>query len=213
MRVWDLPVRLFHWSVVVLLIVAWVSQLEFWMTLHFYAGYAVLTLLLFRLVWGFVGSDTARFKRFLTTPLRGLRHLAQFTRREPDTQIGHNAAGGWMVLVLLALLGAETISGLFARDDDITEGPFAHHLSGAGTDIATQIHEISWTIIWIAVLLHVLAILAYWLVKRHNLLRPMITGKKRLPAATRPPRMANSGLALLILIGAAVLVSATISVF
>src|SRR5579884_4227604 len=117
-----------------------------------------------------------------------------------------------MVLVLLTALGVETISGLFTRDDDIVEGPFAHVL-GAGTDTASRIHEVCWTAVWAAVVLHVLAILAYWLVKRHNLLRPMITGKKRLPAATRPPRMASSALALLILIGAAALVSALVGAF
>jgi cytochrome b len=212
-RVWDLPIRFFHWSIVVLLIVAWVSQLEFWMRLHFYAGYAVLILLLFRLAWGVVGSDTARFRSFLTTPLGGLRHLAQFPRREPDTQIGHNAAGGWMVLILLLLLAAETLSGLFSRDDDVSQGPFAYALSGAGTDTASRIHAICWTLVWIAVVLHVLAILAYWLVKRHNLLRPMITGKKRLPAATKPPRMASTPLAFAILAGAAALVAALVTAF
>ena len=212
-RVWDLPVRLFHWTIVVLLVICYVSQLEFWMKLHFIAGYAVLALLLFRLVWGFVGSDTARFNRFLGSPMRVLRHLAEFTRREEDRQIGHNAAGGWMVLVLVVLLGVESISGLFTRDDDISEGPLAHHLGGAGTAFSATIHEICWNLILVAVALHLLAILAYWMVKGHNLLRPMITGKKRLPAATRPPRMASPLLALLILAGAAAVVGVVVSVF
>lgn len=213
MRVWDLPIRFFHWSLALLIAVAWVSQLEFWMRLHFYAGYAILILLLFRLAWGLVGSETARFRSFLTTPLGGLRHLAQFFRREPDTQIGHNAAGGWMVLLLLLLIGCESVSGLFTRDDDVSQGPFAYALSGAGTDTASRIHSLVWALVWIVVVLHVLAILAYWLVKRHNLLRPMITGKKRLPAATRPPRMAGTGLALVILALAVAVVGGLVAVF
>lgn len=213
MRVWDLPIRLFHWAIVVLLVICYVSQLEFWMKVHFIAGYAVLALFVFRLVWGFVGSDTARFTRFVGSPLRVLRHLAQFPRREEDREIGHNAAGGWMVLVLLALLGAESISGLFTRDDDVSEGPLAHHLGGTGTALSTTIHAISWNLLLAAVALHLLAILAYWMVKGHNLLRPMITGKKRLPAATRPPRMASPLLALLILAGAAALVGVVVTVF
>lgn len=213
MRVWDLPVRLFHWTIVVLLVICYVSQLEFWMTIHFIAGYAVLALLLFRLGWGFVGSDTARFRRFIGSPLQVLRHLAQFSRREEDREIGHNAAGGWMVLVLLALLAAESISGLFTRDDDVSEGPLAHHLGDAGTALSATVHAISWNLTLAAVALHLLAILAYWMVKGQNLLRPMITGKKRLPAATRPPRMASPLLALLILAGAAALVTVAVTAF
>jgi cytochrome b len=213
MRVWDLPVRLFHWSIVVLLAISYVSELKQWWQVHFLAGYAVLALLLFRAAWGFVGSDTARFKSFLVGPIHGLRHLAQFFRKEEDRQIGHNAAGGWMVLVLLALLAGECISGLFARDDDVVEGPLAHDLSGPGSVLFTNVHEVCWNLILAAVALHLLAILAYQVVKGHNLLRPMITGKKRLPATLRPPRMASPLLALLILACAAALVGVVVNVF
>jgi cytochrome b len=212
-RVWDLPIRLFHWAIVALLAVGYVSQLEFWMHIHYLAGYSALTLLLFRLVWGFVGSDSALFRNFLKGPTHVLRHLARFPRREPDTELGHNPAGGWMVLVLLGLLAVESVSGLFSRDDEIAEGPLAHDLGGHGTDLSSSIHAIAWNLILVAVALHVLAILAYWVVRRQNLLRPMITGKKRLPAATRPPRMGNSLQALAILAGAAALVAIVVNVF
>lgn len=212
-RVWDLPVRLFHWTMVVLIALAYVSEREFWMALHFLAGYAALSLLLFRLVWGIIGSDTARFTSFLGNPSRAFRHLAEFRRREEDREIGHNAAGGWMVLVLLALLLAEAASGLFSKDDDIAEGPLAHRLPGWGVDFCHSVHDVCWTLILIAVALHLVAILAYRVVKGQNLLRPMITGKKRLPAATRPPRMASTGLALVTLAGAAALVALVVNVF
>ena len=212
-RIWDLPIRLFHWAIVVLLIVCWVSEREFWMRLHFIAGYALLSLLLFRLAWGFVGSDTARFNRFLASPARVLAQLSRLRRRESDTELGHNAAGGWMVLVLLALLAAESISGLFARDDDVSEGPLAHLLAGGGTDASSTMHATCWDLILAAVALHLLAIAAYWALKGQNLLRPMLTGKKRLPAATRQPRMADPLLAFVILAGAVALVTVVVTVF
>lgn len=212
-RVWDLPIRLFHWAIVVLLIVCWISEREYWMRLHFLAGYALLSLLLFRLAWGFVGSDSARFSRFLGGPASVMAHLARFRRREADTELGHNAAGGWMVLVLLALLAIESLSGLFARDDDISEGPLAHLLPGSGTDASLTVHAVGWKLVLIAVALHLLAIAAYWAVKGQNLLRPMITGKKRLPAATRQPRMGDPLLAFVILAGAVALVTAVVTVF
>jgi cytochrome b len=104
-RIWDAPIRLFHWALVILVGCAWLTQEFGRMELHFLCGYSILTLLLFRLAWGFAGSDTARFSRFLKSPFAALRHLANLHRREPDTEIGHNAAGGWMVLLMLGLLG------------------------------------------------------------------------------------------------------------
>ena len=122
MRVWDAPTRLFHWLITLLVIFSYVSIKQDWVQLHFLSGYTILTLLLFRIAWGFVGSQTARFSQFMRSPIEGLRHLAHFPRREPDTEIGHNAAGGWMVLILLAALAAQVGTGLFSNDD-FNEGP------------------------------------------------------------------------------------------
>ena len=204
MRVWDAPTRLFHWLTVLLLPAAYIAAKLGWMELHLDAGYALLALLLFRLAWGFIGSDTARFGRFLVSPLAGLRHLADFRRREPDTQIGHNAAGGWMVLVILLLIALQVVSGLGANDGlGVYEGPAAKYLSGHLSDVATVVH--GWTIdaLIVVIVLHVLAIVLYAAVKGQNLVRPMITGKKRLPATTRQPRMASTALALGVLAVAA----------
>jgi len=101
--VWDAPTRLFHWLTVVLVLAAYVTWRLNWMDWHAKAGDAVLTLLLFRLLWGFFGSETTRFFRFVASPRAAARHLACVLRREPDRQAGHNAAGGWMVLLLLVL--------------------------------------------------------------------------------------------------------------
>ena len=199
MRVWDAPVRLFHWLLVVLLPADYVTAKRGWMDLHLQLGYALLALLLFRIVWGFVGSDTARFSRFLVSPLAGLRHVSRWRGREPDTQVGHNAAGGWMVLVLLLLIALQIGSGLGANDGlGVTEGPLARHIGGHVSDLLTVLHAYCVYAIMAAIVLHLAAILLYAVVKGQDLVRPMITGKKRLPAATRAPRMASPLLALLI---------------
>lgn len=203
MRVWDLPTRLFHWAIVLLLPASYISRKLHLMNLHFIFGYALLALLLFRLAWGFVGSDTSRFNRFLVSPLAGLRHLQRFRVREPDTQIGHNAAGGWMVLILLALLAVQVGSGLGAHDRDNNAGPLAKDIGKAASDQLSLVHSVNINLILAAVALHVLAVIAYAVLKHHDLVRPMFTGKKRLPGATRAPRMASTALAFMLLLVAA----------
>lgn len=206
MRVWDAPTRLFHWAIVLLIAFSYVSIQKDWIQLHFLSGYTILVLLLFRLAWGFVGSETARFGAFLRNPIEAFRHLAHLPRREPDTEIGHNAAGGWMVLAMLLVLAAQVATGLFSNDDASTEAPLAHHLTKAVSDQATQLHSLIFNIILGLVVLHVLAIVIYAILKRHDLIRPMITGRKRLPATMRQPRFASPLLATLLLVasGAAV---------
>jgi cytochrome b len=212
MRIWDAPTRLFHWALVVGLAACYVTDKlgVFW--LHMICGEAVLALLLFRIVWGFIGSDTARFGHFLGSPFAALRHLAQFGRRGPDDQVGHNEAGGWMVLVMIVILLAQVGTGLFINDvDSFIAGPLAHLISEDTGEQMLRLHDLNFTLIKIAVVLHIIAIIAYAAVKRHDLVRPMITGKKRLPAATRAPRMASPALALAVLAVAAALVAAVVT--
>jgi cytochrome b len=211
LAVWDAPTRLFHWAIVGLAGFSWLSIEKSWMQLHFLSGYAILTLLLFRLVWGVVGSDTARFGRFLASPVKALRHLAHFARREPDRAVGHNAAGGWMVLGLLALLLVQVGTGLASNDDVMTEGPLAHLVGKPASDFLSVVHGYNFTLIQIAVVLHVLAVLAYAIVKRHDLVRPMLTGRKRLPVDIQPPRIASKWLAAAVLAGAALLVALAVN--
>jgi cytochrome b len=199
MRVWDLPTRLFHWTIVVLVATSYLTYRFGRMDLHKLSGYAMLTLLLFRLAWGVIGSDTARFSAFLKSPIAGLRHITKFGQRHPDTQVGHNEAGGWMVLALLALLLFQAVTGLFSNDDIVFEGPLFKLVGKATSDRITGLHALSFELIEIAILLHLLAIIAYTVVKRHDLVRPMITGKKRLPAATIAPRMVSPILAAVLL--------------
>jgi cytochrome b len=205
-RVWDLPVRLFHWAIVLLIGSAWGTARYNFMEWHVWIGYTILTLLLFRLGWGLIGSDTARFSRFLRSPLDALRHLLHLHRREPDTEVGHNAAGGWMVLVMLALIGVQTGTGLFANDDANTEGPLMHFISKDQSDELSRIHLLNFTLIEIAVLLHVVAVFTYFVLKRHNLVGPMITGVKRMPDGTIAPRLRSPLLAVAVLGVAAAIV-------
>lgn len=198
MRVWDGPIRLFHWALVLLVIAAYASAVAGDLRLHRAAGDAVVALLLFRFAWGIIGSETARFSRMVSSPLAGLRQLARINTREPDNQVGHNPACAWVVLALLLLLAAQAATGLAA-------GPWAARI-GAGTAGAlASLHQGPLQQALLAViLLHLLGIAAYAVLKRQNLLRPMLTGKKMLPAATRAPRMAPVALAWLALLLAAV---------
>jgi cytochrome b len=211
-KVWDAPTRLFHWAIVLLLGASWLTESRGWMELHVLSGYGMLALLLFRLVWGFVGSDTARFDRFLHGPVGAFRHLSRLHRREPDTEIGHNAAGGWMVLVLLLLLAVQVGTGLCANDDIMTEGPLFNYVGKQWSDWLTHIHSVNFVCLEIAVGLHLLAIATYAVLKRHNLVGPMITGRKRLPANLAAPRLANPVWALVLFVVAIVAVGVFVNV-
>jgi cytochrome b len=204
--VWDLPVRLFHWATAALLPALYLTWRWNWMEWHALAGDALLALLLFRLLWGFFGSDTARFARFLASPPIALRHLAHVSQDEPNIRTGHNPAGGWMVAVMLALLMAETLTGLYVQNDVANEGPFTELAPAGVADAITAMHAILWNVMLALVALHLLAILAYAVVLRQNLVSPMLTGRKLLPASVPAPHIAGSALALLLL-GCAVAVS------
>lgn len=210
MRVWDGATRLFHWSIVLLVAISYASitladgpNAGMWMKIHFISGETMLALLIFRIVWGIIGSETSRFGHFLSSPIEAFRHLSKLRQREPDTEIGHNAAGGWMVLILLALLAAQVGTGLFANDDGINEGPLTKFISKPLSDQISGWHGIIFNVLMALIALHVVAVVVYMAFKGQNLVRPMLTGKKRLPAATPAPRMASQILAAIILILAA----------
>ncbi len=209
--VWDWPVRLFHWATAALLPWLYLTWRWNWMAWHAIAGDGLLALLLFRLLWGFFGSDTARFAKFFALPPVALQHLAHLSRREPDTQVGHNPAGGWMVAAMLAVLLAQTLTGLYVQNDIANEGPLTEHVPAGVANAITALHAILWDVLLALVALHLLAILTYVAVLRHDLVRPMLTGRKLLPASTPRPRIAGSALALL-LFGCAAAASALIAV-
>ena len=170
---------------------------------HARVGEALLALLLFRLVWGFVGSDTARFARFLASPRAATHHIARLFTREPDTQVGHNPAGGWMVLLLLALLFGQTLTGVVDNNDVADAGPLTDIMPPAVANTIDALHTWLWEALLAAVALHLVAIATYAAAKRHNLLRPMLTGRKFLPGDRAPPRLASAARAILALAGSA----------
>jgi cytochrome b len=197
--IWDWPVRLFHWTTAALLPALYLTWRWNWMEWHALAGDVLLTLLFFRLLWAFFGSDTARFAQFLTSPPVALRHLAQLSRAEPDIRVGHNPAGGWMVTSMLALLLAQTLTGLYVQNDVANEGRLTELVPAGIADAITALHGILWNVLLALVALHLLAILAYALFLRQDLLGPMLTGRKLLPLPMPAPRIAGWALALLML--------------
>jgi cytochrome b len=210
--VWDLPTRLFHWLTVVLVAAAYVTWRLNWMDWHVWAGEALLALVLFRVAWGFLGSESARFAGFLASPAAAARHLAHALRREPDRQAGHNPAGGWMVVLLIILLLGETVSGIYVNNDVADDGPFTALVPAAVANFITGLHTVLWDALAACVALHVLAIAIYAAAKRQNLTRAMITGRKLLPPSVKPPRLAHWAGAL-VLLGASVAVAALVADF
>ena len=210
--VWDLPTRLFHWCIVVLVATSWATIETDHLVWHRLSGYAILAALNFRVLWGLFGSETARFAQFARSPVIGLRHLGRLVRmRGPDIQVGHNPAGGWMVLILLGVLMIQVGTGLFANsfDGEDVNGPFAHLVAKRLSNRLTGLHAQWFNVILAVVTVHVLAIVGYAVFKRHNLTAAMLTGRKRLPPTLRPPRFAGPVRALVTL---AVAVGLTVAI-
>ncbi|MGH9485794.1 MAG: cytochrome b/b6 domain-containing protein [Terriglobales bacterium] len=207
--IWDAPTRLFHWLAAALVLAAYVTWRLNWMDWHDWTGYGLLALVLFRLLWGFFGSESALFSRFLASPRAVIRYLAHALRREPDRQAGHNPAGGWMVLLMLALLLGETLTGIYVNNEVAVEGPLTELVPVRLADLITDLHNIFWQLLLAAVVLHVVAVIVYWAAKRQNLVLPMISGRKTLPPGVAPPAMAGP-LRALLLLGAGVLAAAVL---
>jgi cytochrome b len=177
-RVWDTPTRLFHWSIVGLVILSWLSADQGYMSVHLWSGLTLLALLLFRLGWGLLGSTTSRFSNFLHPPRKILAYLRTQARGGRILHAGHNPAGGLMVVALLAVLLAQVTTGLFANDGLKFSGPLALLVSDDASDRLTQIHGIIFNVILALVWLHVVAVGFYHFVKGDNLVGPMVSGKK-----------------------------------
>lgn len=186
--VWDLPTRLCHWCAVLLVAGAYATARLNWVLWHSQIGYALLALLVFRVLWGMVGSETARFSSFLSWPIAAICHLPRALRRDADVEVGHNPAGGWMVMLLLALLLGQTLTGLYVGNDIADEGPLTELVSAPVANLIDAMHDsIIWNALVAAIAIHVLAILAYLGIKRDNLITPMVTGRKIVSSRIPPP--------------------------
>lgn len=180
-KVWDLPLRLFHWLLVFTVAISYLSMKTDWLDVdfHWYAGLAITFLWLFRLSWGFVGTSTAKFAQFFPTP----RRLTSYFRRTWDG-VGHTPTGAASVIALLLLLAGMIATGIFASDDVTLQGPLAKYTDEALSDQMSEWHSLLFNVLLCLIVLHVLAIVFYGLFKKDNLLTPMIHGKKSVPLST-----------------------------
>ena len=177
-RVWDGATRLFHWLLLALVCFSWGSAEYGKMDWHRMSGSVLLGLIIFRLIWGFIGGSTARFANFLRAPAHVLAYLRSDGNapRAP----GHNPIGGYSVLAMLLLLMAQIGTGLFAVDiDGLESGPLSYLVSFDQGRTAAGIHALSFTLLQIIVAVHIIAVLFYLAVRKRNLITPMVTGSDR----------------------------------
>lgn len=211
-KVWDAPVRVFHWVLVLLFAFMFFTgkMKGNWMDWHMPAGYTILALVIFRVMWGFVGSTYARFGSFLAGPGRCIAFARRLLSGGPAHTPGHNPLGGWMVLVLLLALFTQAVTGMLGNDDISVEGPLAKFVSKAVSDRMTTIHYWNTYVLLSLVAMHVLAVLFHLLVKKENLIGAMFSGRKLLPEdaaqEAASARFASPWLALALLLVAAVAV-------
>ena len=206
----DLPVRLFHWSLVVLIAFSWwaADQGGNWMLYHLWSGYAILALIVFRIAWGFLGSTHARFSDFLYGPRAILDFIRSLPRRKVVDYAGYNPPGGVMILLIILCVLVQAVTGLFANDDIVTEGPLFHWVSKETSDWLTTIHKYTFDVLLVLVGIHAAAQFFYLTYKSIDLITPMFTGKKTLGenAARTHASTANPWLALAVLFAAALAV-------
>jgi cytochrome b len=148
---------------------------------HFYFGYALLALLLFRLLWGFVGSETARFTHFLRGPEAVAKFLGEVLRPGPERRAGHNPLGGWAVMLLIVLLAVQGVSGLYSSDEIALFGPLSGTVSADVVELMNEIHAFDQNLILGVIVVHVIAVFWHMLYKKETLIRAMFSGRKELP--------------------------------
>jgi len=174
-RVWDLPTRLFHWALTLCVFgaIITVNVGGLWMEWHVRFGIAALCLIIFRIVWGFLGSRYARFSEFVKGPKGVLAYLKR--SNQTPAAAGHNAIGGWSVVFMLGVIGAQAFTGLFSTDDIMTQGPLNAYVSNATAAAITSIHLLLSNAVIALIIVHILAIIVYAL-RGKRLVPPMITG-------------------------------------
>ena len=209
--VWDLPLRVIHWLLVVLVPASWLTQRlgGRYMDLHVWLGYAMGVLIVFRVGWGLLGPRSARFTSFLRGPRAVAAYLRDWLRGRPALHAGHNPAGGWAVVAMLALLAAQVTSGMMNSDDTLHYGPWHFAVSAAAADVAGAVHDRGFDVLLALIALHVAAILLYKLRLGRDLVRPMITG--RMPVGGPGIGSSRLWLACLLLVIAAAVIWAVVA--
>ncbi len=210
--VWDLPLRLFHWGLVLCVASAAVTGFlapEWWLDWHAVAGYGVGLLLAFRLVWGLLGGRYSRFSALQLAPRRLIKHLREVATGLPHHSVGHNPAGSWMILALLALLGSLVASGLIALGGQENLGPLSFLVSFSTGAAALTWHEILAWLLVAAIGLHVLGVVVESRLSRVPLVAAMIHGRKRVTAEAADsggPRLRQGAIVLFLASGLLVFV-------
>lgn len=179
-KVWDWSIRVFHWSLPLVLFALWYTRLD--TEVHMMFAQLLMGLLLYRVIWGFIGTPYARFRHFLYGPKAVLGYLKNFFSKNKPVYVSHNPLGGLMVLVLLTALGFQLMTGLFI-DDFIFPGPLYDQVSRSTSNWMTDWHHIFFDYLLVLIGLHVLAILVYK-IKGEGLLKAMFTGRKQLDKKT-----------------------------
>lgn len=196
---WDLPTRLVHWLIAALVPFSWWSATHDHLPWHRLSGYSILGLLLFRLIWGFAGADSARFSAFLRGPGAVVRQL----RGSGASVSGHTPLGGWSVAAMLAMLAVQITLGLFSVDEDGLEaGPLSRFLSFDASRAVARLHHLGFLVLLALIGLHLMAIAVY-AVRRRNLTGAMITGRGRLGPDAAPLRFVPARRAFLAAVAAA----------
>ncbi|MDX3773269.1 cytochrome b/b6 domain-containing protein [Chromatiaceae bacterium AAb-1] len=186
-KIWDFAVRFFHWSQVLLLAGLWYTGEQGMMAWHQLLAYTLAAVLLSRIIWGFCGSQTARFSQFASTPLQAVRYL-----RQGHAVAGHNPASFYMIIALILLVLLQLLSGLATFDNSyMSDGPLVSYLPSAWVDAASDFHKLNINLILSGVAIHVLA--ALWHSWRHqNVIGAMFTGSARFKAPVAAPQLKNS---------------------
>lgn len=202
-RIWDVPTRLFHWTLVALIAFSWWSAEEEYLDWHIWSGLAILSLLIFRLLWGVVGSSTARFANFVRGPGPILAYLRDMKGWRP---VGHSPLGALSVLAMLGAIAVQVGLGLFSIDKDgLVEGPLAYLVSLDASEEIADLHEDWFNVLLVLIGLHLAALLFYRLVLGKRLIGPMFSGGGAADAGVEPMKPGRwwvSILCLAIAIGA-----------
>ena len=177
--VWDIFIRIFHWGLTVCLAGAWLSVEQGWMDWHQAFGLTALGLIIFRVLWGVAGPAYARFSHFIRSPKATLVYARDLLSGSESHYLSHNPLGALAVIGLLGLVGFQVVSGLFATDDVLFEGPLFPMVSYDTSLLLTELHEISFNVLLGIVGLHILAVLFHQFAKNESLLQGMVTGNKK----------------------------------
>ncbi|MEM1384669.1 MAG: cytochrome b/b6 domain-containing protein, partial [Pseudomonadota bacterium] len=196
--------RLFHWSLAASVLGAFATVNAGDMGSHMLCGFAALTLVGFRMIWGLIGSETSQFRDFVRKP----REIRNYLRRGQSPTLGHNPLGGLSVVALLLLVAIQALTGLFANDGESFSGPWAELVGTAVSNQITGMHQLTKSLLLGLIVLHVLAIAWYLAAKNEELLSPMLHGQKQVGEERAPPRMANPLIAAGVFVGVAAITAA-----